>query len=100
MTAKIAILIKSFEIKRNTRALRLPKTRTLYTVLRSPHIDKKSREQFEMKIHKQLIVIQTETNKLREKLHYMKLHELFGVQLKVTLSYETRLEKQSKKTKK
>jgi small subunit ribosomal protein S10 len=28
-----------------------------YTVLRSPHIDKKSREQFEMRTHKRLIDI-------------------------------------------
>jgi len=32
----------------------LPTKRTLYTVLRSPHVDKKSREQFEMRIHKRL----------------------------------------------
>jgi len=35
----------------------LPTRRTLYTVLRSPHVDKKSREQFEMRIHKRLIDI-------------------------------------------
>lgn len=35
----------------------LPTKRTLYTVLRSPHADKKSREQFEMRIHKRLIDI-------------------------------------------
>jgi len=32
-------------------------TKTVYTVLRSPHVDKKSREQFEMRIHKRLIDI-------------------------------------------
>ena len=35
----------------------LPTKRTIYTVLRSPHIDKKSREQFERRIHKRLIDI-------------------------------------------
>ena len=35
----------------------LPTRRTIYTVLRSPHIDKKSREQFERRIHKRLIDI-------------------------------------------
>lgn len=35
----------------------LPTKRSLYTVLRSPHVDKKSREQFEMRIHKRLIEI-------------------------------------------
>ncbi len=35
----------------------LPTRRTVYTVLRSPFIDKKSREQFERRIHKRLIDI-------------------------------------------
>ena len=35
----------------------LPTRSQIFTVLRSPHIDKKSREQFEMKTHKRLIDI-------------------------------------------
>ena len=35
----------------------LPPARTLYTVIRSPHKDKDSREQFEMLTHKRLIDI-------------------------------------------
>ena len=35
----------------------LPTRRQLWTVLRSPHIDKKSREQFELRTHKRLIDI-------------------------------------------
>ncbi|MFH0732087.1 MAG: 30S ribosomal protein S10 [Candidatus Omnitrophota bacterium] len=35
----------------------LPTKHEVYTVLRSPHIDKKSREQFQMKIHKRLLSI-------------------------------------------
>ncbi len=35
----------------------LPTKREIYTVLRSPHIDKKSREQFQIKIHKRLLSI-------------------------------------------
>ena len=31
----------------------LPTKRSIYTVLRSPHVDKKSREQFQTKIHKE-----------------------------------------------
>jgi len=33
----------------------LPTKRSVYTVLRSPHVDKKSREQFEIRTHKRLI---------------------------------------------
>ena len=35
----------------------LPTQRTIYTVLRSPFVNKKSREQFEMRTHKRLIDI-------------------------------------------
>jgi len=35
----------------------LPTKRTVYTVLRSPFVDKKSREQFETRVHKRLIDI-------------------------------------------
>ena len=35
----------------------LPTKRSIYTVLRSPHVDKKSREQFQTKIHKRMIDI-------------------------------------------
>lgn len=35
----------------------LPTERNLYTVIRSPHKDKDSRDQFEMRTHKRLIDI-------------------------------------------
>ena len=35
----------------------LPTEKHRYTVIRSPHIDKKSREQFEMRTHKRVIDI-------------------------------------------
>jgi small subunit ribosomal protein S10 len=35
----------------------LPTGKRIFTVLRSPHVDKKSREQFEIRIHKRLIDI-------------------------------------------
>jgi small subunit ribosomal protein S10 len=35
----------------------LPTQRSIYTVLRSPHVDKKSREQFEIRTHKRLVDI-------------------------------------------
>ena len=41
----------------------LPTKRTVITVNRSPHVDKKSREQFETRSHKRLIDILNSTNK-------------------------------------
>ncbi len=41
----------------------LPTKIERYTVLRSPHIDKKSREQFEIRTHKRLVEISEQTGK-------------------------------------
>ena len=41
----------------------LPTRIEIYTVLRSPHIDKKSREQFEIRTHKRLVDIIEPTGK-------------------------------------
>jgi len=35
----------------------LPTDKSIYTVLKSPHVNKKAQEQFEMRIHKRLIDI-------------------------------------------
>ena len=47
----------------------LPTRIERYTVLRSPHIDKKSREQFELRTHKRLIDIYDPTAKTVEALN-------------------------------
>jgi small subunit ribosomal protein S10 len=41
----------------------LPTRKTVYTVVKSPHVYKKGREQFEMRIHKRLIEITDPTPK-------------------------------------
>lgn len=46
-----------------TGPIPLPTRIERYTVLRSPHIDRKSREQFEIRTHKRLIDILQPTNK-------------------------------------
>ena len=59
----------------------LPTRRTIYTVLRSPHVDKKSREQFQTKIHKRLVDILNSTPKTVESL--MKLDLPAGVDIEI-----------------
>jgi small subunit ribosomal protein S10 len=59
----------------------LPTKKTIYTVLRSPHVDKKSREQFEIRTHKRLIDILHSTNKTVDSL--MKLDLPAGVDVEV-----------------
>lgn len=41
----------------------LPTRREIYTVLRSPHVNRKSREQFEIRTHKRMIDILDPTGK-------------------------------------
>lgn len=72
-------------------SIALPKKQSTYTVLRSPHIDKKSRDQFELRTNKQLIIISTEIKRIREKLFHLKFHEIPGVQMTVVFQTKTRL---------
>ena len=59
----------------------LPTRKTIYTVLRSPHVDKKSREQFEIRIHKRLIDITRSTAQTMEALE--KLDVPAGVDIEI-----------------
>ena len=61
----------------------LPTKRTVYTVLRSPNIDKKSREQFEMRIHKRLIEIYDSTPQTVDALMKLDLPTGIDVEIKV-----------------
>ncbi|NBB84053.1 MAG: 30S ribosomal protein S10 [Alphaproteobacteria bacterium] len=61
----------------------LPTKIERYTVLRSPHIDKKSREQFEMRTHKRLLDIVDPTPQTVDAL--MKLDLAAGVDVEIKL---------------
>ena len=63
----------------------LPTERTLFTVLRSPHKNKDSREQFEMRTHKRLIDILSPTPKTVDSL--MKLDLPSGVDIEIKLLF-------------
>ena len=100
-TQKIRIRLKAFDHKqldqsvgeivdtaRRTGArvagpIPLPTKISRYTVLRSPHIDKKSREQFEMRIHKRLVDILEPTQQTIDAL--MKLELSAGVDVEIKL---------------
>ena len=60
----------------------LPTKRELYTVLRSPVIDKKSREQFQITTHKRLIDIMEPTSKTVDALRKLNLPSGVYVELK------------------
>ena len=59
----------------------LPTSIERYTVLRSPHIDKKSREQFEIRTHKRIIDIEEPTAQTVDALHRLVMPA--GVDIKI-----------------
>jgi len=61
----------------------LPSKRSIYTILRSPHVNKKSREQFQTKIHKRLIDILNSTPKTVESLMKLDLPAGIDIEIKV-----------------
>ena len=62
----------------------LPTKIERYTLLRSPHVDKKSRDQFEIRTHKRIMDIIEPTDKTVDAL--MKLDLAAGVDVEIKLS--------------
>ena len=64
-------------------AIPLPSKRSIYIVLRSPHVNKKYRQQFQTKIHKRLIDILNSTPKTVESLMKLDLPAGIDIEIKV-----------------
>jgi len=60
----------------------LPTKKSIYTVLRSPHVDKKSREQFEIRIHKRLIDITRSSAQTMEALEKLDIPAGVDIEIK------------------
>lgn len=63
----------------------LPLKRSVFTVNRSPHVDKKSREQFEMRTHSRLLIISPSPETVDA---LMRLDLASGVEVDIKLSSE------------
>lgn len=101
MTQRIRIKLKSFDhnlvdkssekiVKtvRNTGAvingpIPLPTERKIITVLKSPHVNKKAREQFQLCTHKRLLDIYSSTSKTVDALMKLELPSGVDVEIKV-----------------
>jgi len=59
----------------------LPNKRRVFTVLRSPHVDKKSREQFELTTHRRILDIDAPSDQTMDAL--MKLNISAGVDVEI-----------------
>ncbi len=60
----------------------MPTVKNKYTVLRSPHVDKKSREQFEIRTHKRIIDILDPTTQTIDALQRLDLSAGVDVEIK------------------
>lgn len=98
---KIKIRLKGFDHKTLDRATReivntvkrtgaqvsgpvpIPRSLQKYTVNRSPHIDKKSREQFEIRTYKRLLIIICPTPQTIDALMKVDLAAGVGVEIKL-----------------
>ena len=60
----------------------LPTKREIFTVLRSPHVDKRSREQFQIKTHKRLLDIISPTAKTIDALKRLNLPSGVHIEIK------------------
>ena len=67
-----------------TGPIPLPTNKKIFTVLRSPHVNKKSREQFEIRTHKRVVDIVDPTEQTVEEL--MKLELAAGVDVEIKLN--------------
>ncbi len=101
MTQKIRVNFKAFDSKQLDKAVKeivsivkrsganvigpipLPTKRQKICVLRSPHVNKKSREQFQFNTHKRLLYITETTPQTMDSL--MKLDVSAGVQVDIKL---------------
>lgn len=71
-------------------SISLPSSKKRFTLLKSPHIDKKSREQFQLETHK--AKIETACSSREEAcllLLLLKNSELMGVEVKLAINYST-----------
>jgi len=60
----------------------LPNKRRCFTVLRSPHVDKKSRDQFELTTHCRILDIQEPTEKTMDALMRLSISSGVDVEIK------------------
>ena len=61
----------------------LPTEKNVYTILRSPHVNKDSREQFEMRTHKRLIDILEPSNKTVDAVMHLDLPAGVDIEIKL-----------------
>ena len=82
--------VESSSIPYSERVVNLPTLKKKFTVLRSPHIDKKSREQFEWKRYRKSIFLDFHKINTFSVFLFLLKNSLFpGVQVEINLKHST-----------
>lgn len=85
---KIFNILPTIEKNNNIKGpISIPTRRRIYCVLRSPHVDKDSREQFEIRRYKRIIDIYPESSQTFDT--FLKIELPSGVSIKVKIYNET-----------
>ncbi|TDV24250.1 small subunit ribosomal protein S10 [Mycoplasmopsis mustelae] len=83
VAAKKLFLLAKEEKAHVSGPIPLPTKRDEITILRSVHVNKTSREQFESRTHQRLVVIQNPSDGLVDKINRLDLPVGVGIQVKV-----------------
>jgi small subunit ribosomal protein S10 len=84
MAQSIRIRLKAFDHQNiDDSAKKIVETVTRFTVIRGPHVDKDSREHFEMRIHKRLIDIVDPNAKTIDSLQRLELPAGVDIEIKI-----------------
>ncbi|MCU9933562.1 30S ribosomal protein S10 [Mycoplasmopsis cynos] len=81
-TAKKIYLVAKEEGLKVSGPVPLPTKRNEITILRSVHVNKKSREQFESRTHQRLVVISDVNAKIKDRIERLELPVGVGIQVK------------------
>lgn len=79
---------KIIEVAKSTNAeikgpIPLPTKTEIFTILRSPHVNKSSREQFECRIHKRLLIISNVKQETMDKLKRLSIPTSVEIKIKL-----------------
>ncbi|WP_027121259.1 30S ribosomal protein S10 [Mycoplasma leonicaptivi] len=80
---KVFLAAKEDDKAKVSGPIPLPTKRDEVTILRSVHVNKTSREQFESRTHQRLVVITNPSAKTKDKIERLELPAGVGIQIKV-----------------
>ena len=82
-TTMVRIKLKAYDHKILDESAPLPTEKEIITILRSPHVNKDSREQFEQRTHKRIIDVYTPSSQTMEDIAKLDMPAGVTIEVKV-----------------